>query len=146
MTRLARVLERYGPAVEADLAFVGIDVGTEWRARRWRRLLNLIDHLPRNSYYVEALADDEELAEMVLESPHDDVPTGPRMSQWSPEAGLLAEIVDRLAEVASAVVASAGGAPGTLKPYPRPRTAADRVQARRRRQRHDALVRRVLPD
>jgi hypothetical protein len=110
----------------------------------WRRLLNLIDHLPRNSYYVEALADDEELAAMALDQPLDDMPSGPRVSQWSPEADLLAVVADRLAELAATVVASVGGAPGTLRPLARPRTAGDRLRARRRRERHEVLVQRVL--
>lgn len=111
----------------------------------WRRLLNLIDHLPRNSYYVEAMADDEELAEMALSAPERlDVPTGPRVSQWSLEAEIIAAAVDRLGEMFAVTIVSNGGKPPRLTPYPRPVTATERVRSRLRRERHASLVSRVL--
>ena len=47
--RLAELLSRYGESIEADLALKGWDLTELWRARRWRFVLNLVDHLPRDS-------------------------------------------------------------------------------------------------
>ncbi len=58
----------------------------------------------------------------------------------------LAAVVDRLGEVISAVVQSAGGKPVTVKTYPRPVTAADRAHAHARREADDALARLLFPD
>jgi hypothetical protein len=108
-------------------------------------LLNLIDQLPRNSRYIEALADDEDLATQVLASKEPPEPAGPRLSEWSPELAALTAIQDRLGEVIAAVIAAAGGRPPRLRPSPRPKTAADRVRLQQRQERHLALVARVLP-
>jgi hypothetical protein len=107
-------------------------------ARRYRLLLNVIDGLPSNSHYVAALAEDDDLA---MNSPEPKART-PRLTEYSPET---AAIVDRLGDVISAVIAAAGGTPPKIPPYPRPETAADRVRARRRMERHYDTVRRVLP-
>lgn len=118
-----------------------------WRQRQWRDLLVLIDWLPRNSAYMEAISLDEEVAEEMLSQPTDDKKrsyNGPRMSEWSVELEKLTDVVDRLGELMQAVVASAGGKPPKIKPQPRPRTAMDRVKERRRMEHHRKVVSRVL--
>lgn len=93
--------------------------------RSHRFALNLIDHLPAASAYVEACAQDEELAArvaagdvMVPES------TGPRVSEWSSERAALADACDLLRLIFIAILAS-GGAKSLpeFKPSPRPVTA-----------------------
>lgn len=115
-----------------------------WRKRRWRLLLNLIDHLPRNSYFVEALLNDEEFAEQVIDMPVSEVPVE-RLSEWSPVREALARVEDAVRGVSVAVLAAAGAEPPSIAPAVRPITAADRARARRRRAEHETLVSRVLP-
>lgn len=137
------MIARYGDAIEYDLAVRGIDLAREWRSRRWRRLLNLIDHLPRDSAYVEALSDDEEMAERML-GQADRAPRR-RMSEFSVEVELLSVIADRQAEIINALIARRGVKPARIKWQPRPETALERVRRRKRRRQHEALVAKVLP-
>lgn len=105
-------------------------------------MLNLIDHLPRNSFLVEAVSKDEELAIAML-----DVPEGEpeeRLSTWSPERELLAAVFDRLGSVVAAVVASGGGRPPDIQPFPRPITAAQLARAASNRERRERLSKRLL--
>jgi hypothetical protein len=123
-----------------------IDLATEWRSRRWRRLLNLIDHLPRNSHYYQAISDDELFAEQVLDA---DTPSsqGTRlMTEWTPETEMLTNIYDRLGEQI-AVALAVGGAkkPARPKPMVRPKTAMDRVKRKRRERESAALKSKLLP-
>lgn len=117
-----------------------------WRSRRWRKLLNLIDHLPRNSAYVEALANDEDLVEQMLDR-SDDAATGPtrRMSEYSADVELLSAISDRIAELIQVTVAVNGAKPQKIQYSPRPITAGERVRRRRRESKHRTLVSRMLP-
>ena len=117
-----------------------------WRSRRWRYLLNLIDQLPRNSRYVEAQVDDEELAAVVLAQPaeQEDRPYTRRMSEWSPEVEAMAAVVDRLSEVVGVLVVANGGKPPRFKPYIRPVTAVERMRVRQQRERHEAFVSRLI--
>lgn len=128
------------------MAVRGVDLAREWRSRRWRRLLNLIDHLPAHSAYAEALAADEDLAVAVLAHPQPDGATGPRVSEWTSERAALAEISDKLSTLIAATIAAAGSRPPKLIPSPRPRVAADQVRERQRAAAHLSLVERVLPD
>lgn len=141
--RLAAYLESAGEAIEADLAYRQINVGEEWRARRWRRLLNLIEHLPRNSAFVEVLANDETIAAAVDRAAPEDK-ARERLSEWSPEREMLVAIFDRLGSVIAALIAVNGGTPPKIPPYPRPVTALERVRHRQARTRHERLVDRLL--
>lgn len=113
-----------------------------WQGRRWRLLLSLITQLPRNSFFVEAVSQDEEVAAQMTELPQE--PSGVRMSTWSPEMELLAAVFDRLGSVVAAVVASAGGRPPDIQPFPRPETAAQRARIKSRQEGHERLVKRLL--
>lgn len=117
-----------------------------WRERRWRDLLLLIDWLPRNSAYMQAISDDEEFAEHVLNQPESDRKGDrrPKISEWDLYAEKLTDVVDRLGEVMQAVVASAGGKPPKVRPQPRPRTAVDKLREKRRYEHHKKVVSRVL--
>jgi hypothetical protein len=64
----------------------------------------------------------------VASLPDDDKPPGPRLSEWTPEVGLLAALTDRLGElIAVTVAANSGKKPESPKMTPRPRTAVDRA-------------------
>jgi len=145
--RLAALIARYGRAIEQDLAAHGVDLLQLWQQRRWRHLLNLIDGLPRHSAFVEALCDDDDLAEHLAARDTPAVGDRARMplSQFSPELEMATNVFDRLGELIQAVTAAAGARPPKIAPYPRPRTAADRVRQRRAELRHRGLVARLLP-
>jgi hypothetical protein len=144
--RLAGLITRYGQAIERDLAVRGVDLHQLWQQRRWRRLLNLIDALPRNSFFVEALADDDDLAEQLLRQPASGGRAAAPMSQFSLELEMATNTYDRLGELIQAVTAAAGAKPPKIVAYPRPRTATDRVRARHARTKHRSLVARLLPN
>lgn len=99
-----------------------------WQSRRWRYLLSRIDHLPRNSAYVEAVSKDRELAEQMLDHPP---PAGDavRMRDWSPLMEAMATQIDRLGDVVQAVIAAQGGKPPKIKPFPRPKTAVEELRS-----------------
>jgi hypothetical protein len=123
-----------------------LDLATEWRSRRWRRLLNVIDRLPRDSAFMEAMSDDDELADRMLRQRDDSKPPTPRrrMSDWSPTVEVLTAILDRLGELTQTVAALGGAKPGKLPRAPYPITAFDRARHRRRVESHKSLVSRVL--
>ena len=59
---------------------------------------------------------------------------------------VLVAAVDRLADVANAVIASGGGKPTPVQRWPRPVTAFDRARAERRREVAADLERQLFPD
>jgi hypothetical protein len=122
-----------------------LDLAVEWRSRRWRRLLNIIDRLPRDSAYIDALSQDDEFAAAYARD-DDDSSAKPvrRMAEWSPSVEILTLILDRLGEVVQAVAALGGVKPRKLPRAPRPVTASERLASRRRHEGHKALVSRVL--
>lgn len=113
----------------------------------YRLVLNLIHHLPQNTYTREAISQDETITRMMLANSSEDKKksAAPRLSTFSPEVQILADLVDTVASVRAAVIASQGGKPGKAKPYPRPETARDRVKSSMRREDHERLRARVLP-
>jgi hypothetical protein len=144
------VIARYGQAIERDLLErYGLDLAREWHSRRWRRLLNFIDNLPRNSAYVTALVEDEEYAEAVVAAEAGAQERHrPRryMNEWSVEVELLSSVLDRLGELISVSVVAAGAKKAPkVAPAPRPMTAIERIRQKRRWRRHESLVSRVLP-
>jgi hypothetical protein len=122
-----------------------LDLGEEWRARRWRRLLNLIDQLPRTSRYVEALSEDDELAAQVAQRPTELGPPRRLMSEWSADVELLSTLCDLTGQLIQVTVARGGGQARPIRPMPRPVTALQRARDRQRQQKHQSLVSRLLP-
>lgn len=123
-----------------------LDLATEWRRRRWRRLLNIIDRLPRDSAYFEALCEDEDLAVRMAGMPEPKKRQATRrMGEWSPTVEILTAILDRLAELTQAVAALGGAKPRKVPRAPHPVTAVERVRTRNRQRSHESLVARVLP-
>jgi len=88
----------------------------------------LIEALPAGSLYWEARATDEEMAAAAGTPAEDGAPYRPRFAGWSPEVELLAAVFDAVQNLAQVL------AGGTSTPYPRPETAMERLQARRKAQ------------
>jgi hypothetical protein len=93
-----------------------------WRDREWRKMLNLIDHLPGHSFFNEARANDPDIAKMLAEMPtpaHSE-----RLSNWTPEIAMLAVIADRLGSliVVESMIGSGGKSKPDIKPLERPQT------------------------
>lgn len=126
-----------------------LDLATEWRRRRWRRLLNIIDNLPRESRFFEARANDEHVIEAMLaaegQSAPDKTPPTRRMADWSAEVELLTTAVNRLGEIAQGIAVLGGAKPGKVPPAPQPTTAYEKVRTRMRSRKHESLVSRLLP-
>ncbi len=108
-------------------------------------MLNLIDHLPRNTAYHEALVNDEDLAERLLDRPDVDRPATRQMRDFSVEVEVLSVLTDRIGELIQAVAATKGAKPKPLRAMPRPATALQRLRARKRMRKHDSVVARMLP-
>ncbi len=117
-----------------------------WQSRRWRHLLNIIDGLPRNSAYHEALSNDIPLARMLSALPERKGGPIRRMREFSAEVEVLSVCADRLAELIQAVGATKGAKPKAIRLMPRPVTASQRLAARRRKAKHDSIVARMLPN
>lgn len=91
---------------------------------------------------MEAVSLDEELAEEVAK--HPDQPKAPamRMRDWSPELEALATAIDRIGEVMQAVIASQGGKPPKIAPFPRPKTASEKLRDPRKQ--HQKILSKVV--
>lgn len=111
-------------------------------ARRTRWLLNIIDRLPTNSSYAEAVAQDDEAARFHLAAGLEPAAPTMRLADWSPEVAELRVIADRLATVANAIV----GKDMKFPSLPRPRVAMDRIKYEVAVEKHLYLVARLLPD
>lgn len=123
----------------------GLDLAELWTARRWSELIAYIDLLPSASHTRQAMAQDEEHVEAVLEALDGRQPEqAPPLAEYGPEVARLDRIADLLKVIPQAIVASNGGKPHDVKPEPRPRTAFERVAERRRSAKHQQTVSRVL--
>ncbi len=127
-----------------------LDLATEWRRRRWRRLLNIIDQLPRESRLFEARINDDESVALAMENEAAAGERGPaepvrRMADWSAQVELLTIAVNRLGELIQAVGMLGGAKPRPLPMAPHPTTAFERVRRRKLAKQHKSLVSRLLP-
>jgi hypothetical protein len=152
--RLTYVIGKYRSALEADFATVypGLDLGGLWRSRNCRKLLNLIDHLPQNTWYHQAISEDVEHAMMLIKAREeaekrgiDPPPSGPALRSWSPEVDIMTRVLDAVNNVAYVTGKASGGKGKPPKPAPRPPSAMERAKLRLRAERHAILVRRMLP-
>lgn len=102
-------------------------------------MLDYIDQLPAASRLTAAVMNDPEAAlELAVEEPQGR--WAPPVREWDTDAVLLAEIRDRLGEVAMAVAALGGAKSRKVKPFPRPVTEVDRARERLRRRAVDELI------
>jgi len=145
--RLRELLTRYQGAVAADLAEVyGLDLEVLYRSRRWRYLLSLIDELPEASRVRQAMLDDPEVAEAILDADGGtDAEWHPPISEYGLAEQYLAQIIDGLAALNQAVVALGGGKPERPKATPRPRTQIDVVRERRSAETQADIIRLFAP-
>lgn len=156
--RLAYLIDHYRSAIVYDLrAFLDQDLGELWRARRWRTLLDYIDHLPAHSWYSASVSTDEEHARMIAESlaarkaaGDADLPDGPPMQTWTPEVAALTALRDDVRALHFLIPASAGDRTAKApEPLPRPYSplegAMKRANHQTRQKKHNSLVSRMLP-
>lgn len=101
---------------------------------------NLLDRLPASSAYVEARANDPELAEILASEPEDNRPSYPALSEFGPDVAMLANISDLLGSVVANLEALRGAKPHKPRTTPRPLTGIQRARAARERRKHDDLV------
>lgn len=104
----------------------------------WRKLACLVRQLPASSRTTEAMANDDDLADMLVDAPAGD--SAPRISEYSPEAARLDVLVDRVSELIAATIQVAGGKAPRVRPARRPETAFSRAQKRRTDQRINSLI------
>lgn len=69
----------------------------------------------------------------------------PHMATWTQEASMLAVVVDKLTSLERTLMAVNGNNAGSFVPYPRPKTAIDKVREDRRQTQHQRLVAMLLP-
>ena len=121
---------------------VEVRPGVRQRVHSLRKLQTLIHQLRLSdrSAMVEAQAQDPDHAEWVLSQPQKP-PSGPAVSDWTPDHAMLVEIRDGLAELIAVTVASI---PGNKyrQPVPtrRPSTAISRLRLKLSKARHNSLV------
>lgn len=119
----------------------------EWRARRWRRLLNFIDHLPPETHFHKAVALDEEQAEYIINNPQVKKAWEPDLAQFGLQERMLADLNDQIQRLNITLIAvntKKGKRPPEFKPYPRPTTAVQRLEVKIRLSKHSNLAARLL--
>lgn len=156
--RLGYLVDTFGDELEVDLQVVaGVDLVELWQSRDWTKLLNLIDRLPRATWYNEAQANDEahaaRVAEHLANLPADEKASHPRppLHVWDQQSAMMADMINSIRSVNYTLQAvnSDKGKAKPPEPYPVPETALDRMQKvaknRVRKRKHDALAARMLP-
>ena len=144
------ILDRYPAAIEVDFArhYPGIEPADLWRARRWRRLHNLIVRLPRASHYHEAVLNDEDALKAMLENEKDDEEKddGPPVSEFDLHAEQNREMISLLMSIRGVLIAanSKGGKAPKMVPPPGPKTLLERVRFRVKENKQKALADRYL--
>lgn len=158
LRRLLWVVSTFHEALELDLLDRGLDLGALWRARRWRLLLNIIEHLPRSSHMHEAMSNDEEYAAAVAQqivgqkASGDEPPAwSPPMHEFTPDVAMLASVLDAINDVRFTLVAVNSAKGQTPQPSPRtPRPESLLTKTVRRAEetvrwrQHESLANRVL--
>lgn len=147
--RLVYMMEKYADGIEYDLRHhLDVSAGDLWRDRRWRELLNYIDMLPTDSHKNRLITQDEEHMEAILASQKGNRGDAkPSMADWGQLESMVAVLIDavnRNTEVTHAV------APGKKQPlrianYPRPATAAEKVERDMQKKQHEEMVNLLLP-
>lgn len=149
MSRLYRYLSRYRVAIQADLLEVyGLDLAAEVGSRRWRRLLELIEAIRRPSRLSDARAQDEDLAQAILDAED----AGAEIPPWAPDGDefglthqLLSQLVDITGTISPTIAQVTGGKGKPPKPIARPTTALERARERRREEMQRDVMRLFAP-
>lgn len=95
-------------------------------------MLRLVNQLPSGSAYWAARADDDELAELALESAGDEGSPGgvsPPLAEMTRQVQVLMDLADGLSGITARLDALLGET-GRAHPYPRPDTAMSRARKR----------------
>lgn len=145
---LVRRLARFGDALEVDLQrHYRLDLGDLWRGRQWRRLDNLLAHLPQDTFYRQEVLNDPEMVREVL-SHKDEGPKGFAISDFSATVSVLRDVVQeqRMTRATLIAVNSKNGAAPKVDSYPGPITAIEQTDIQMRKEAHDRLRQRLLPD
>src|SRR5690606_21904025 len=139
-------LRRYHREIKVDLRReYGLDLAELWTDRRWSDLIDFIDLLPSASHTRQAMAQDEEHVEAVLEALDGKEPDrAPPLAEYGPDVSRLDRIADLLKSINQTLVVVNGGKPTKIQPEPRPQTAFERMAEKRRSVRHQMTVNRVL--
>lgn len=97
-------------------------------------LLELVDQLPSSCRLNEAIAQDDaaadELLALVGDGEGDGKPWSPRVAEFDLTNTLLVSLINEVKILSQTVVASGGGKPKKVKPFPVPVTAIDRARER----------------
>lgn len=103
----------------------GVDLSAWWQARRWSDLLDLVDQLPAASRTREAILNDDELAEQILdhELTKPEQPFRPEVRSYDLTNLLLLRLSNQVAALSGA---------GPEDQLESPRTAVDDARDRRR--------------
>jgi hypothetical protein len=123
--RLAVLIDRYGGDLAADFADRGLDLPQLWRARRYAYILAIADRLPRDSHFVAAVADDDEIA-----TGDEPKAAPPSLTEFGPVTERLTGIYDLLGILIALQSAPPGKKPRLPRPLARPVTAAQRARDR----------------
>lgn len=144
LPRLGWLLSRYGKSIERDLSyFHNTDLLDLWRGLvSPAKVLAYIDCLPSWSAFMEASAQDDEVAEMYAAQEHGPS-LGPRVIEWTPERAELVKVYEAIQGLTALVHNALGGKSPLPKPEPRPQTAADRLAARVEDASYEYLLERI---
>lgn len=114
-------------------------------------MLELIDRLPRDTYYWQVITQDPEHAEMLVQAQERAEREGkpqssaPPMSTWSTQVEALTALSDKMSTMIYVLRASNGDKNAQPpKPAPRPETKLASIKARHRQEQHKKLADRLL--
>lgn len=147
--RLVYMFQRYYSGIEYDLRHhLHVSAGDLWRERRWRELLGYIDQLPANTHMNRLLTQDEEHMEHLLKNSRGNGTSRPSMADWGQLEGMVAVLIDAVnANTATQKAIANPKAPKPrIDPYPRPASAAEKVQRKMQKQAHEDMVKVLLRD
>lgn len=117
-----------------------MDLAEWYAAGRWVGLLELIEGLPTASRLNEAIVNDPEAAAVIANMPKSSNEWSPRVSEFNLTVQVLREILHAVKSNGQIAIASAGGKPGELKPFPAPVTEVERAIAAVERQWAESFV------
>lgn len=111
-----------------------------WRNRRWRRLQNLIDRLPPDTFYRSALMKDPDYIREVMDYAGDDEREyEPPGELYSPVAERIDTLIDEIRMMRTEAISIQGGNPGRPKFQPRPKTAWAEISEQQSRDTYEWL-------
>lgn len=117
------------------------------RSGKYRKVLNLIDHLPPASHTRAAFARDPEHVAQVLEvvEAQPKKAWAPPAEQYDLTAALLTQLVDSVNQNTVVTALAAGSKQAKIDQMPRPQTLFDVIQEERREAKHKEIVGALLP-